>query len=188
MPVAESQAPGNRDSEPGPGYRGVAPTLALTRAAQRGFAFIHFLLANWQWIAIGIAALGFLWWADSHIATSAGIKKGEATIKAEWAEANRKQRKAEATKASKASTRLEVNNAKARIITRTITVQVDKIIDRPVYRNVCFDPDGLCLANAAIRGESPTTCKPDESVPRVESVSRWDGSIRLALDYGSVSP
>ena len=74
-----------------------------------------------------------------------------ASKQVEWDEANRKQREAEAAKANEASTGLEVENAKAKVITRTVRVFVDKIIDRPVYRSVCVDADGLRLLNDQIR-------------------------------------
>lgn len=35
---------------------------------------------------------------------------------------------------------------------RTLTQQVDKVVVRPVYRNVCLDADGLRIANTALAG------------------------------------
>ncbi|MGZ8888068.1 MAG: hypothetical protein ACXW1D_00765 [Halobacteriota archaeon] len=37
---------------------------------------------------------------------------------------------------------------------RTIVREVEKIIDRPVYRNVCIDGGGLSIINQAISGSS----------------------------------
>ena len=48
--------------------------------------------------------------------------------------------------------------------TRTITVEVDKIIERPVFRNVCIDSDGLRLLNNQIRRDT-TTSQPGSAVP-----------------------
>lgn len=56
-------------------------------------------------------------------------------------------------KAADASTDLEKYRVKTEIVYRTITKQVDKIIDRPIYRDRCFDDDGLRLANAALAGK-----------------------------------
>ena len=43
---------------------------------------------------------------------------------------------------------------RARIEYRTITRRVDKIVERPVYRNVCLDDDGLQQLRAAIAGRA----------------------------------
>lgn len=59
---------------------------------------------------------------------------------------------AEAAKINEASTGLETKNAEARVIYRTITRNVDREVEKPVYRNVCLETDGLALANAALMG------------------------------------
>lgn len=59
---------------------------------------------------------------------------------------------AEITQANTASTKLEIGNAQAKIIYKTITQTVDRVVERPVYLNTCLDPDGLQLANAALAG------------------------------------
>lgn len=52
-----------------------------------------------------------------------------------------------------------------RVVYEVITETVDKIIDRPVYRNVCIDPDGLRALNAAVNGNPEDTAQPRPSVP-----------------------
>lgn len=42
--------------------------------------------------------------------------------------------------------------ANARPIYERITVEVDRIVERPVYRDQCFDADGLRQLGAAIAG------------------------------------
>lgn len=42
--------------------------------------------------------------------------------------------------------------ANAKPIYQRITVEVDKIVERPVYRDHCFDADGLRQLGAAIAG------------------------------------
>ena len=59
-------------------------------------------------------------------------------------------RRAEKT-ANAASTTFEQDRTKNENRTRNIYVAVDKIIDRPVYRNICVDADGLQQLNGAIR-------------------------------------
>lgn len=39
---------------------------------------------------------------------------------------------------------------KERVVYEVITETVDKIIERPVYRDICFDEDGLNLLRSAI--------------------------------------
>ena len=51
---------------------------------------------------------------------------------------------------------LEDTKKKRQENVRTITKTVEKIIDNPIYRNVCISDSGLSVANAAIKGEPPT--------------------------------
>lgn len=66
-------------------------------------------------------------------------------------EAEAEQRRTNEKAASAASTGFEQDKTKNETRTRTVYVEVDKIVDRPVYRNVCVDADGLRLLNGAIR-------------------------------------
>ena len=58
--------------------------------------------------------------------------------------------------ANRTSTNFEKARTQNDTRTRTITVEVDKIIERPVFRNVCIDADGLRLLNSQIRRDTPT--------------------------------
>lgn len=69
-------------------------------------------------------------------------------------EAAEKSRRAMQSQADAALTTLETQNAKARVIYRTINHDVDKIVERAVYRQVCLDDQGVTLANAALAGVS----------------------------------
>lgn len=78
------------------------------------------------------------------------------------------QRKREAA-FMEASNNYEGDNAKAKVIYRTITRDVDKVVDRPVYRNVCLDDDGMRLANLALAGVAVAPAdsgKSDTGMPR----------------------
>ncbi len=116
------------------------------------------------YIVAGLALLAALSGAVYGIHHS-GYKEGKSEIQADWDKANEKQRKAEADQSQTASTQVEVKSEKAKVIYRTITQSVDKIIDRPVYRNVCLDDDGLRNANAALSGQIAATGEPDKPLP-----------------------
>ena len=46
-----------------------------------------------------------------------------------------------------------------------LTQKVAQIVVRPVYRNACFDDDGLRAANAALTGTPYDPGKPDAKMP-----------------------
>ena len=50
-----------------------------------------------------------------------------------------------------------------RLSQRTIIREREKIVEMPVYRNVCLEPLGVHLANDAKNGRGPS--KPDAAVP-----------------------
>ena len=80
---------------------------------QRGFAFLTLL----PYLA-GLAMIGgIIWWADSHIATSAGVKKGKAEIQAKWDAANIAAKKAADAKDEEnriAKEKADAQNAKSK--------------------------------------------------------------------------
>lgn len=94
-----------------------------------------------------------------------GYSQGAADVQAKWDRANREQRELEARQAAEAEAAKEKEDAKRKVVYRTITKTVDKYIDRPVYRNVCFDADGLRDANAALSGALTPAAEPDRSLP-----------------------
>ena len=76
MPVAESQVPDSRAVASVSGYRGVAPTLASSRAAQRGFLTAY--------IALGVGAVLLIMGIALKLAWSKNdaLRKEVATIEA----------------------------------------------------------------------------------------------------------
>jgi hypothetical protein len=72
--------------------------------------------------------------------------------------------------------------AKVRTVTRTIREQVDKVVEKPVYRDCRLEPAALSLWNAANRGafETPPTGKPDSApsgaTPAHRPVDGGDGA------------
>lgn len=54
---------------------------------------------------------------------------------------------------------LEVAKADRVIQTQYITKTVTKLVDRPVYQNVCLDADGLAVINKALSGAKDDSAK-----------------------------
>lgn len=124
--------------------------------SQRGQILIYAV------VALGIiGALGLI---GSKIYTAGGD-----AVRLEWADANRQQREAEAKQANQAAEKKEQGDAKAKVVYRTITQTVDKYIDRPVYRNVCLDADGLRDVNTALSGALTPAAQPDKPMPKPDA-------------------
>ena len=66
--------------------------------------------------------------------------------------------------AQSASEGFENDRTKTEIKYRTITRQVEKIVERPSYRNVCFDEPGMHALRSAI-GTAGDTGEPADAVP-----------------------
>ena len=109
-------------------------------------AILLWLTQNWRVVALlGLIGLAYGYHRYAlHGADSAGYERSQNEYLIAQAKANQK-----------AAEKLEKGNAEAAVIYRTITKEVDKIIDRPVYRNVCVDPDGLRLINQALTKSLP---------------------------------
>jgi len=142
---------------------------------QRGIIPISLIFYGLAALAIIGALYGVYKWIDTTWETTAGIDRGTKDKQAEWDKANEDQRKREAAQSAEASTQVEVKSEKAKVVYRTITQSVDKIIDRPIYRNVCFDDIGLRDANAALSGQIAPAGEPDRAVPSPKPTTRWDG-------------
>ncbi len=72
-------------------------------------------------------------------------------------------------KADQTGEELEKGNGDAQIHYQTITRYVDRIIDRPVYRDLCFDVDGLRAANIALVGPAAPSRERDGALPRPDA-------------------
>lgn len=82
-----------------------------------------------------------------------GLQVKAAAVKEVKAQAN-----AEVKQAERASTAVQLTasaEAKTEIRYVHITKEVEKLVDRPVYRNVCLDDDGLRAINSQILGFDP---------------------------------
>lgn len=142
---------------------------------QRGFTLVIYAF-------IAMAVLGLLS-AFVFGIYHKGYAAGSTAVKVQWDAANKAQRDAEAKKADNAARLLETTRARDRVIVKTVTKEVDRLVDRPVYRNVCLEPDGLRVARCAIRGEEPASCKLDEPVRPSPGPAGRNGGGLAALDH-----
>lgn len=103
---------------------------------------------------------------------------------AEMVKDSQERKDKEAVKANTASGGLEKDNAKTRTVYKTITQTVDKIVERPVYRNVCLDDDGLRSANAALAGALTPAGEPDSTLPKPDPAGGRRGGDGAAQTGG----
>lgn len=118
------------------------------------------LIILWKskyWIAIAVLSficLGQLVYTN-HLAGK--LNESEAKCIAKIQEIERKQLKALAEKQNlinQVSADYEQVKSEQRIKVETVTREVQKIIDRPVYNNVCLDDDGVSAINSLITSDS----------------------------------
>jgi len=133
---------------------------------ERGFGILLYAVAA---LAV-IGALGGLYYKVNND----GYQRGKGEVQTAWDAANEKARAEEAARSAAAAKALAEAKAKRRVVIQERTVYVDKIVDRPVYRNQCFDADGLRCIGSAIRGESAAGCKPDGGMPATAAPDRND--------------
>ena len=118
------------------------------------------LLILWKfkyWIAIAI--FFFLWVGQiaytNHL--SGKLKDADAKCQAKIQEIEQKHLKALAEKQNainQVSADYEKAKSEQRIKVETVTREVQKIIDRPVYQQFCFDDDGVSAINSLITNDS----------------------------------
>jgi hypothetical protein len=65
----------------------------------------------------------------------------------------------------KARTRIE-------FIDREVTKEIDRVVEKPVYRELCLDDDGLRLANQAIAATGAAS-QPGPAVPASGAAGNW---------------
>ena len=118
------------------------------------------LIIIWKfkyWIAIAVLSficLGQLVYTN-HLAGK--LTKSEAKCTAKIQEIEQKQLKALAEKQNlinQVSADYEQVKSEQRIKVETVTREVQKIIERPVYNNVCLDDDGVSAINTLITSDS----------------------------------
>ena len=138
---------------------------------QRGLVWWIYLIAL---IGVGIALYGAYKWVDTSWETTAGIRKGAKDKQAEWDQAKQDQREKERAKIDTATTKREAQREKTTTVYRTITKNVDRYIDRPVYAAACIDDSGLRDINAALRGPDAPASKPSSGLSGPDAAGRSD--------------
>jgi hypothetical protein len=118
------------------------------------------LIVLWKlryWIAI---AIFFVLWVcqlvySNHLAGQ--LKDADSKCIAKVQEIEQKHLKALAAKQdqiNKVSSDYETEKSKQRVKVETVTREVQKIIDRPVYQQHCFDDDGVSAINSLIGNDT----------------------------------
>ena len=99
-------------------------------------------------------------------------------------------RKAEIRTAAVDSAAVKHEQFKTRVEVREVQVlkEVDRVIEKPVYSNVCVDDDGLRIiaADIAARHDAPSQPAPAVPAPSGAVKNRWQN--HTALDPRSDSP
>lgn len=105
-----------------------------------------------------------------------GVVVGEGRVQTRWDKVKVAQALVDAKAAdhmNDIAAQLETAKNERQIVTKTITKRVIELVDRPVYRNVCLDDDGLQLINAALAGKGPSVAP--AAVPTVKPVDGSNG-------------
>ena len=110
-----------------------------------------------KWIAIAVFIFLYLVQIayTNHLATK--LKNAESVCNVKIQKLKDDQQKAlieKQNKINKVSADYEQLKSEQRVKVETVTREVQKIIDRPVYNNVCLDDDGVSAINSLITSDS----------------------------------
>ena len=111
----------------------------------------------WREIIIGFLAFLLLITLAVLNHKTGQLKQADQKCIAQIQEIERKQVKALAEaqdKANKASAEYEQVKAEQRTKVETVTRTVQKIVERPVYQQHCFDADGVSAINSLVAGNT----------------------------------
>lgn len=109
-------------------------------------------------IVLAMILVGFMFWAYDEVGDRA-VDQYKAEQAVLVAQADKVQRE----RYNALEGRYEALKSKREYNERVIVKNVEKIVTRDVYRNVCIDDDGLRLINEAISGRNPA--KPETEMP-----------------------
>ena len=78
----------------------------------------------------------------------------------------------------------ESDKAKTKVQFRTIYQEVERIVEKPIFRNVCIDSDGLRVINTAL-APKPAASQPAPAVPGPRWPSGWFRRNDTAMGTGN---
>lgn len=110
-----------------------------------------------KWIAIAVFIFLYLVQIAYTNHLSGKLQEAEQKCTAKIQKLNDNQQKVlveKQNKINKVSADYEQLKSEQRVITETKIREVQKIIERPVYNNVCIDDDGLLIINSLIPDNS----------------------------------
>ena len=102
----------------------------------------------WRYLAIIATIIGLVFWWDGSVKKA--YQKGRDDMALEVSNRLKEEAINKAQEQRAQSEQYQDQKAEREEKERIRYVEVQKIIERPVYRNVCIDSDGLSVINAAI--------------------------------------
>lgn len=128
--------------------------------------------APYTYLAGGLALIAALGGAYAYGRSDGRALERDARVKAEKALVAERDRRT--TALAQADSTAATAEIERQTTTREIRHEVERIIDRPVYRNVCIDADGLRIldnATAAANGDNPRASTGDTATDSATSPS-----------------
>ena len=106
-------------------------------------------------LLLSFIGLGAQTWRVNYWEAKAQKAKGDCYDKIQELELKRiEDLQTKQNEINKVSSDYEAEKSKQKVQVETVTREVQKIIDRPVYSNFCFDDDGLSKLNSLITNGS----------------------------------
>lgn len=102
----------------------------------------------WRYLAVIALLIGILFWWNADVKKA--YQKGRDDMALEISNRLKEEAIKQAEEFRASSEKYQTDKAERQEKERIQYVEVQKIVERPVYRNVCIDSDGLSVINAAI--------------------------------------
>ena len=102
----------------------------------------------WRYLAVIAAFIGIIFWRDVDVKKA--YQKGRDDMSLEISNRLKEEAIKKVKEQRAQSEQYQDQKAEREEKERIRYVEVQKIVERPVYRNVCIDSDGVSVINAAI--------------------------------------
>ena len=102
----------------------------------------------WRYLAVIATIIGILFWWNTDVKKA--YQKGRDDMTLEISNRLKEEAIKKAQEQRAQSEKYQDQKAEREEKERIRYVEVQKIVERPVYRNVCIDSDGVSVINAAI--------------------------------------